>query len=238
MNNHNKKIEQIKNDELWYVTNKSQAIQSENETFAFHQKEIWDKMYKDMDKSQEEQLGVWLANVAQTELYGGKIDDKTQKIVDSIIASYDSMPKGTREAMKNAMNPMLEEMEKKEPSLFAKATSIANGILTKLRKAFDEHSPSKKTRKIFEYLMEGAEKGLKDEENSLYKKVDNISDNVLDKLNNTSFNGNLGNINKSVIDQTKKIFTTPQITFNVQELDEGKLQQCFNYINNKFGSAY
>ena len=46
------------------------------------------------------------------------------------------------------------------------------------------------------------------------------------------------NLSSKVIDSTKTVFTTPQIVFNVQELDEAKLQQCFNYINRKFGSQY
>ena len=177
--NHNKKIQQIKDGELWYVTNKNQAIQSENDTFAFHQQDTWNQMYKNMDENQEKELGVWLAMVAQTELYGGKIDDETKKIVDSILDSYDSMPKETKEAMKNAMEPMLTEMQNKEPSLFAKASNIANGILSRLKQAFDIHSPSKKTRQIFENVMKGAELGLDKKEKSLYKDIDKIAEGVL-----------------------------------------------------------
>lgn len=47
-----------------------------------------------------------------------------------------------------------------------------------------------------------------------------------------------GNVISKTIESSKTIFTTPQIVFNVQELDEAKLQQCFNYINRKFGSQY
>ena len=180
--NHNKKIQQIKDGELWYVTNKNQAIQSENDTFSFHQQETWNEMYENMDENQQNQLGVWLAMVAQTEMYGGEIDDETKAMVDSILASYDSMPGETKEAMKNAMEPMLTEMENKEPSLFAKASSIAGGILSRLKKAFDIHSPSKKTRKIFEYVMEGAELGLDKKEKSLYKDIDRIAEGVLKRF--------------------------------------------------------
>lgn len=180
--NHNKKIQQIKDGELWYVTDKYGAIQSENDTFAFNQQRTWEKMYKDMDENQEKQLGVWLAMVAQTELYGGKIDDETKKIVDSILDSYDSMPKETREAMKNAMTPMLEEMQKKEPSLFAKASNIADGILSRLKQAFDIHSPSKETKKIFQNVMAGAEIGLSQKEKSLYKDIDRIAEGILGRF--------------------------------------------------------
>lgn len=201
-------------------------------------KNIYKQMYKDMDESQQEQLGVWLAQVSQTELYGGKIDEETQKIVDSIVDSYDSMPDKTKNAMKNAMEPMLSEMEKKEPSLFAKATGIAEGILSRLKKAFDIHSPSRKVRKIFNFAMEGAEVGIEDKENALYKKIKNMSNIALDKFKQLGNDMQLGSINQSVMDKTNTIFTTPQIVFNVQELDEAKLNQCLNYINRKFGSKY
>lgn len=236
-NRHNKKIQDIEDGNFNWVLGKTKDTQSEYEKYGKETKKIWTNLYKDMDKSQEEQLGVWLAMVSQTELYGGKIDEETKKLVDNILASYKDMPKGTREAMKNAMTPMLEEMEKKEPSLFSKASSIANGILSRLRKAFDEHSPSKETEKIFRYLMQGAELGLEDERKNLTAEVDKISKEALKGFNlaDVGFNSGLKN---NIIDSTKTVFTTPQITFNVQELDEAKLQQCFNYINRKFGSAY
>lgn len=183
---HNKKLEQIKNKELWYVTDTAGAIRSENEVFAFHQKEYWDEMYKNMSDEQAKELGIWLAQVAQTELYGGEISEETQKMVDNIMKSYDSMPKKTKEAMKNAMSPMLEEMQNSEPSLYAKATSLANGILNRLKKAFDIHSPSRKTRKLFRQVMQGSELGLEDEENKLYNKAEDIARNINDEFENVN----------------------------------------------------
>lgn len=47
-----------------------------------------------------------------------------------------------------------------------------------------------------------------------------------------------GNLKHTLIGSTKTIFTTPQVVFNVQKLDDAKLEQCFNYINKKFGSQY
>ena len=210
---HNKKLEQIKNGELWYVTNTFQAIQSENETFAFHQNEYWKEMYKNMSDEQAKELGIWLAQVAQTELYGGEINDETKKLVDGIIQSYDSMPKKTKEAMKNAMDPMLTEMQSKEPSLFAKATGIANGILSRLKKAFDIHSPARTTRKIFKQVMEGSELGLEDEENRLYDKAEDIAKNINGAFENVKdikvgtiygkSNNNMAENNAELIDYEK-----------------------------------
>lgn len=147
-------------------------------------KNIWKNMYENMSESEAKQLGSWLAMVSQTEMYGGKIDDETQKVVDGILSSYDSMPESTRKVMENAMKPMLEEMEKKEPSLFTKATNIANGILNRLKKAFDIHSPSRKTRAIFRNVMKGSELGVEDEEKNLYKQTEQIAKNVQSEFEN------------------------------------------------------
>lgn len=125
----------------------------EQQRYRKKMKDIYTQIYKDMDESQAEQLGVWLAQVAQTEMYGGEISDETQKMVDAIMDSYDSMPDNTKKVMKQTMEGMLNGMKDKEPSLFAKASGIANGILTRLKKAFDIHSPSRKTKEIFKNVM-------------------------------------------------------------------------------------
>ena len=137
-------------------------------------KKIWDDTYKNMSEEQAKELGVWLGMLSQTEMYGGDISDENQKMVDTILDSYEDMPKETKEAMKNAMEPMLTEMEKKEPSLYAKASGIADGILGRLKKSFDIHSPSKKTKQIFKFVMLGGEEGLEAEEQSLYKRIAKI----------------------------------------------------------------
>ncbi len=181
---HNKQLEDIENQHFTFKKDRKFALYKADLDYENKTREIWEKLYKNMSDSEAEQLGTWLAMVSNTELYGGKIDAETKKIVDGIIGSYDSMPKKTREAMKNAMDPMLDEMKKKEPSLFAKASSIANGILSKLKKAFDIHSPSKKTRAIFQNVMKGSELGIKDEEAKLYKQTDKIAKSVNDSFEN------------------------------------------------------
>jgi hypothetical protein len=235
---HNDRLNEINNS--WFATEEMRrgAIRGATEAHNFEIKKIWKDLYKNMDESQAEQLGTWLAMVTQTELYGGKIDDETSTIVDSILASYDSMPKSTRDAMKNAMQPMLEEMEKKEPSLFTKASRIANGILNRLKQAFDIHSPSRETRSIFKNVMLGAELGLEDEEKRLYDKVNGISSKLLGKFGGMSTNMQLGNMSNEVIDRTRTVFTTPNIVINTNDLSKDKLDLIFNDLNRRFGSNY
>ncbi len=236
-NGHNERIRQIKDGELWYVTNNAQAIASENEAFAFHQKDTWNQMYKYMSESEAKQLGSWLAMLANTEMYGGEISEESKEMVDAVINSYDQMPKETREAMKNAMSPMLEEMEKSEPSLFFKASNIADGILSRLKKSFDIHSPSRETRGIFQNVMKGAELGLDDEQKKLMSEVDKIAENM--KLKLADINPNMGAIKQSIIDKTKTVFVTPNLIINAQdELTPAKMNSIIDTVNRRLGSRY
>ena len=145
-------------------------------------KNIWKDMDKNLSDSQREQLGSWIANLAQTEMYGGEISEENKKTVDSILSTWEYMPDDAKEKMSYTMQGMLDGMEEKEPSLYAKASNIAGSILSRLRQAFDINSPSKKTKEIFEYVMEGAEVGLDKKEKSLYKDIDRIAEGVLKRF--------------------------------------------------------
>lgn len=214
----------------------NELLQNAEVTHGLALKDIWKEMDENLSDSQREQLGSWIANLAQTELYGNDISEENERTANAILKAWEYMPDDSKKAMKDTMEGMLKGMEDEEPSLFAKASSIANGVLSRLKKAFDIHSPSKETRKIFENVMKGSELGIKNEEKSLYKLVDSISNNLLEKMRNIPKRDI--SLDNKTIEKNKTIFTTPQITFNVQELDEARLEQCFNYINRKFGSRY
>lgn len=202
-------------------------------------KNIYNQMDENLTDSQQDQLATWIQSLADVELYGGKIDDENKDIAQAIITTWQGMPDDAKEKMTDTMQGMLDGMEEKESSLFAKASSIADSVIGTISKVFQIGSPSKVMRKIFRWVVEGGEIGIDDEANTLYKEIDNISDKVLSKLKNISLtSAKFGKLNTSVIESNKTIFTTPQIVFNVQELDEAKLQQCFNYVNKKFGSQY
>lgn len=179
---HTARLDEINNS--WYATEDMRrgAIEGENARHNQSMNGIWTEMYKNLDETQAQQLGSWIAMLSNTEVYGGEIDDESRKMVNSMLQSYDSMPKKTRESMKNAMTPMLDEMQKKEPSLFAKASGIATGILTRLNKAFDIHSPSRKTRKIMRYAMQPMEEEMEEGKKELFHQADEIGKGINDRL--------------------------------------------------------
>ena len=234
---HLNRVQEIEDGNFNKWLGRSRSQTSEYNTNFENKKKILKEMYSSMSESEAQQLGVWLAMLADTEMYGGEISEENQQMVDTIIETYDEMPKETRKAMKNAMSPMLDEMKNSEPSLYAKASGIADGILSRLKKSFDIHSPSRETRDIFQNVMKGAELGLEDEQKALNKQVDDIANQM--KTNFSNMVPNMGAIKQSVIDQTKTVFTTPTLNIYAQdELTPTKINTIIDTVNRRLGSQY
>lgn len=125
----------------------------EEKTYNSNMKRLYDDAYKDMSGWEAEQLGSWMSQVANAELYGAELSEETKDTIEAIVNSYQFMPDEAKKAMNETMNGMLEGMKEKEPTLWARASNIAKGVLSRLKKAFDIHSPSRKTREIFKNVM-------------------------------------------------------------------------------------
>lgn len=236
-NNH---FEMMKHYEEIYGKDTSdykQAVLIEEKTYNSNMKRLYDDAYKDMSKWEAEQLGSWMAQVANAEIYGAELDEETKETIEAIINSYQFMPEEAKKAMDETMNGMLEGMKEKEPTLWAKASNIAGGVLSRLKTAFDIHSPSKETRKIFENVMKGAEIGLDDEENKLYAQVNEIANKMKTRL--ADITPKMGTIKQSVIDQTKTVFITPTLNIYAQdELTPAKMNSIIDTVNRRLGSKY
>lgn len=127
------------------------------------------------------------------------------------------------------------------------AAELADAVNKKFtgKSGWDEHSPSKKMKKFAEYyiqpisdVMNKRKRGILNTAQSLVSGINDKFDTNLKTPSIQDFGKLQGNLSGKVIDGTKTVFTTPQIIFNVQELDKDKLEQCFNYVNKKFGSQY
>lgn len=195
--------------------NALQTIENEynNELASIREKET-----TNLNDNVIKQASALLEMVANTELYGGEVSEETKAMANSIIDNLDKLPEDTRKSMENAMSPMLTEMEKAEPGLFSKATGIAGGILGRLKKSFDINSPSRKTRKIFKSVMQGAELGMDDETSNLYDQTDDISKSVLERFNATKFDiSSLANRMKATVDYNMSSTTVGIVARNNQD---------------------
>lgn len=142
-------------------------------------KDAYKELEDAYEQAKDKNLDSWLGMVMHTELYGGEVDKKSRDIAIGIINSFDHLPEDAKKTMRDTMEGMTKEMERKEPSLFKKASQIANGILSSLRKAFDIRSPSRKMQEITEQLFAGADKPMEEASIKLPEKMSKVADNVL-----------------------------------------------------------
>lgn len=126
-------------------------------------------------------LDNWIGMVAETELYGGQVDKKTKELIDGIIASFDLLPEDSREAALNSMQALYDGMEEKEPGLFRKASSIAGGIVKRIKDGFQISSPSKVFRGIGNNNIDSLALGMEDERDKAIKQAGEIAKDIVDE---------------------------------------------------------
>ena len=66
---------------------------------------------------------------------------------------------------------------------FSAIANFGNRLLGKLRISLQEHSPSKATKQMGQYLLEGLGLGIKSEENSILSQVTNFGKSVISAMN-------------------------------------------------------
>ena len=155
---------------------------------------------------------------------------------------YDTSGRNVLEGIYNGLNNSTWGQK-----LVNKAANIAKSIANQFNIEWDEHSPSKLMEQKTEYLLEPIDTVFSEQKNKLVKKASNLAQNIAGafsgsfllndnfKIPDTKSTGNLSN---KVIDGTKNVSNNYNVEFKVQELDEARLEQCFNYMNRKFGIQY
>lgn len=215
--------------------------------------ELGRKTVEEFDKSADAKTKA--LNTITGYLSGLSDEDKRELLkqagIEDVDKVLDELDKGnlSEESGRNILQGLWNGL--KDGTWQGKILGAASGLAQAVNKAFtgkdgwDEHSPSKKMRKFAEYYVQPISDVMKSREKSIVQNAQELANKVNGVFNNQigapkvqDFGKLQGSLSSQIVDSSKTIFTTPQINFNVQELDEAKLQQCFNYINRKFGSAY
>lgn len=130
----------------------------------------------------------------------------------------------------------------KSGEVYATVHALGQGMIAELRASINSHSPSKETMDIGKDFDVGFLLGIKNNKDKILSEIENLGISGLDAFNSNFNLDNIerinGNIVSKVINSSKNIFTTPNITFNVQEMTEENLKKCMNYINRTLGSYY
>lgn len=122
-----------------------------------------------------------------------------------------------------------------ESKIISAGSMVAGWISSLLHHSVPDKGPLKDEMEYMPDMIDNLCNTLEKSSPKLGKKTLELAEMMSRNLNLEDFQGNMG---KKIIQSSKTIYTTPKIVFNVQELDEAKLEQCFNYVNKKFGTNY
>ena len=129
--------------------------------------EIWDTIVRNMDEAKGNQLASWIGMVADAQMNGAVMEEDTQEIIDSMIRTFDSLPEETKDTMKNTLSPMLEGLKSTEPDLYSAAQADGKSVINGLEDVLEINSPSRATKRIFQYVGEGAVAGMREKSPSV-----------------------------------------------------------------------
>lgn len=201
--------------DTWLIEQKwNEKIAEENEYHNNKLTELNEDYTDSFSQEQQEQLGIWIAMVGQTQLYGGKMTTEEKTTVDNMIDSLDRLPDESKSIIIDTFNGMLDEIKNQEPVLYAKMSNVAGNVLNTLRKVFDIHSPSKKTKEIFRYVMQGGEIAIEDEESNLYKQAEALGNTFSKKLKDSVSADGLVAKMRSAVSASKAVLAS-QLTANI-----------------------
>lgn len=117
-------------------------------------------------------------------------------------------------------------------SIFSAAGKVAGWISSYLHFSVPEKGPLSDMDKSMPDMINLMAKGIEKNKQKLLSSTQLLAN---DLNNSLKVSGNI--LNNSSL-KTNTIFTTPNITFNVQKMDEANLNTAFNYINKRLGSQY
>lgn len=168
----NEDIDALFSKENWTIDDIQLSKDLENEYNSI--KKGLEDSIKNLSDESAAIVGTWVNMAAETEMYGGIVSEEASLMVDGICQSIDGLPKSIKQTFTDAMQGALDGLKSKEPALYKKATSIANGVASRMKKALEVNSPSRVTRRLFRYVDDGAIYGLKDKEQELYSQAEKL----------------------------------------------------------------
>lgn len=128
-------------------------------------------------------------------------------------------------------------------NLISKAASIAKSVAQQFNIEWDEHSPSKLMKKKAEYLLQPIATVFEKEEGKLKNISRSVAKSIIEGFDKGGFakllnTGNMPNLSNATPNKNINNNNVCNVNIYAQNLDEQKLEQCFNYINKKYGNMY
>lgn len=182
--------------------------------------------------------GISIPDELSENISGGIVDIETA--TNNLKTAIAQKINGTKEIGINAGGDLIEGTKQginnrdKQNGVYAAIGAFGGTILSTLKKALDEHSPSKASNKIAQYLIEGFGIGIKKKENGVFNQISDFGKNVVDILNdeicnNSTIQDMIGNVKGSVSNMKQAVsnMSIPSLQ-NVATLNNNSMTRNIN----------
>lgn len=189
--------DQIKADEKLLKQQKSdlKKYQEQQEIGLGDIEDDWKKYYKQLIiDSAGKQIEFKKVGKDQIQMYVNGVKEgkpKSTKEMQTLVKeAIDKIKSGKTDA-KTAGENLIDGVRtgvsnpNKQNQVYSSIANFGTNLLTKFKAALQEHSPSKATREMGGFLLEGVSLGIKDEEKNTLKDVNNFGNNVLEELSSS-----------------------------------------------------
>ena len=190
-----------------------EKIRKENEDHTNALADIREAYNSGFNEDVQEELGTWAAYVTQVTKKGGELTEEEQALVNDLIDIMDDLPPESRSIVENMMAGMAIGVKEKSNSVISELKSAMGRAISAANKELGINSPSKVTRRMFHYVMEGAELGVEDKEPALEKQATGAAQSFLDSFNNAKIDASaLVQRMKSAIDAQNISLSAPAVS--------------------------
>lgn len=110
------------------------------------------------------------------------LTDAVTDAANSVVSGFRPMIGGAEGVAEDMMDGIGCAMDRKAPSLYAKAREIANRIAGIMAEALDVNSPSRVMIRLFENVMMGIYVGMDGMSGMLYREAESIADGITERL--------------------------------------------------------
>lgn len=134
-------------------------------------------------QEQEEAYAKTGDDIYKTQIENSKRElAKQQEDLQQYVSAMNNKKGEMTNAGANFIQGATDGINSKKSSLYSTITGIGTALLSKFKSSLKEASPSKATREMGQFLLEGFSKGIKDDEKALLNQVDSLGNSVLSTL--------------------------------------------------------
>ena len=153
--------------------------------------------------------------------------DKMQEITKNVVQKIKDQNANAKEAGGYLLDGVTSgvQNQSKQSSAFSAISRFGNSLLSRLKASLQEKSPSKATKEMGEFLLEGLGLGIKSEEDAVLDQVETFGENVIDAMNSGLSDG----INASAISDIKNAIPNDfSVSSSISRSSANRSTQSFN----------